>query len=162
MKTKLFLIFIAVLLFDGLVLPALFGIRESFLSLLLLVAPVVYIGSSKQCIICGLFFAFMLESVRGFELGSLAMPFLFTTSVIYLVQKVLDIRNTYNTRFSSGKFFFLALAATVFTYVFLFIYGRGRINADYLDPAAGFVMALEALVLIFIFNIIFSRKSDYQ
>ena len=148
---KLFIIFIAALVLDGSILPAFFGLRESFLSLLILVIPVLYMGSSGRLIAYGIIFAFISESWRGLNFGDMAIPFLFTTAVINLTQRFLDIKYTY----------LIALISVVSVYIFLFFYARGPINIEYFDPVIGLTIASEALILVFVFNIIFSKKTGY-
>jgi hypothetical protein len=159
---KLSLIFIAALLFDGLILPAFFGFRNSFLSLLILIVPILYIGSTRQSIVYGLAFSFISESLRGLDLGDLAIPFLFTAVVIYLTQPFLDIRYTYDTRFSLSKLAIIILMSVVVIYVFSFFFKQGSLNVDYFNSVAVLTIALEVLILVFVFNIVFNEKSDYQ
>ena len=148
---KLFIIFIAALVLDGSILPAFFGLRESFLSLLILVIPVLYMGSSGRLIAYGIIFAFISESWRGLNFGDMAIPFLFTTAVINLTQRFLDIKYTY----------LIALMSVISVYIFLFFYARGLINIEYFDPVIGLTIASEALILVFMFNFVFNKKNSY-
>lgn len=169
---KLSLIFIAALMLDGLILPAFFGLRESFLSLLVLIVPILYMGLTKHFIVYGLFFAFISESLRGLELGNLAIPFLFTAIVIYLAQRFLDIKYTYETRFGLEKSALVTLMSVAFMYVFSFFYRQGDVFDiltrlpdgqvfRYFDISSSLTIALEALMLVFVLNIVFNKKSDY-
>ena len=162
---KLTAIFISVLLLDGLVLPAFFGLRNSFLSLLLLVAPILYMGSKRQYVACGLFFSVILEMSKGLSLGILALPFLFTSVLIYLTRRYLNIQYTYETRFGLSKSALLAAISVAFVYVFSFFYGQGRIidisTFRYFDISSVLTIVPEALVLVFVFNVVFNKKSDY-
>lgn len=157
---KLCLIFLVVLIIDSLVLSAFFGLRESFLSLLVLVVPILYIGSTRRVIAYGLIFAFVSESLRGLKLGDLAIPFLFTAIVIYFVQRFLDIKYTYDTRFGLSKSALVALTSAVSIYIFSFFYKQG-VNLNYFDPVTALIIISEALMLVFAFNIIFNKKADY-
>ena len=148
---KLFIIFIAALVLDGSILPAFFGLRESFLSLLILVIPVLYMGSSGRLIAYGIIFAFISESWRGLNFGDMAIPFLFTAAVINLTQRFLDIKYTY----------LIALMSVISVYIFLFFYARGLINIEYFDPVIGLTIASEALILVFMFNFVFNKKNSY-
>lgn len=136
---------------DGLILPAFFGLKESFLSLLILVMPVLYMGSTGRLIAYGIIFAFISESWRGLNLGDMAIPFLFTVAVINLTRHFLDIKYTYLT----------ALMSVMSVYIFLFFYVHGLVNKAYFDPAIGLTMILEALILVFVFNVIFNKQTDY-
>ena len=154
-------IFIVAILLDGLILPAFFGLRESILSVLLLVVFILYIGFTQRDIILGLFFSIFLESFRGLNFGDLAIPFLFTVAIMFLVQRFLDIKYTYDARFNLGKSIMLALISAVFFYIFLFFYWQGDINITYFVRAVGLTVVLEALVLVFVFNVVFNKRSDY-
>jgi len=168
---KLFIIFLVVLVLDGLVLPAFFDLRESFLSLLILIVPVLYMGSTRRTVVYCLAFAFVSESLRGLHLGDLAIPFLFTALVIYLTQRFLDIKYTYDTRFVLGRSTFLAAMSVMFVYVFSFFFKQGDIieistyrnfGISSISPVVSATMVLEALILVFAFNVVFNKKSDYQ
>ena len=171
---KLFSIFIIVMIMDVLILPAFFGLRESFLTLLILIVPILYIGSTGQSVAYGLFFAFIYEFLRGLDLGTLVLPFLLTAVVIYSAQRFLDIKYTYEARFGFserdpyvigsrlGKSIFIALMSLIFIYIFSFFYRHGSVNLGYFDPTVGLTIALEALILVFVFNIVFNKKNDYQ
>lgn len=159
--TKLVIMFFAALVFDGLVLPAFFGFRESFLFLLFLMVPILYIGPAARSVSLGLFFAFISESLRGLELGSLALPFLFTVVIIYLTQRFLDIKYTHSARFGLAKSILIALMSVVFIFIFSVFYQRGGVNIGYFDPVIGLTIAVETLILVFVFNFVFNKKSDY-
>ena len=148
---KLLLIFAAGLALDGLILPAFFGFKESFLSLLILVMPVLYMGSTGRLIAYGIVFALISESWRGLNFGDMAIPFLFTAAVINLIQHFLDIKYAY----------LIALMSVMSVYIFLFFYAHGSINMAYFDPVIGLTMILEALILVFVFNVIFNKQTDY-
>ena len=159
---KLTAIFISVLLLDGLVLPAFFGFRENFLSVIALIMTTVYLGLTKNYIFFGLFFSLILESSRGLNFGVLAIPFLFTVLVIFLICRFLNIQYTYSDRFSLSKSALLVLMSVIFVYVFLFFYGRGSVNSEYFNLVIGLTMVLEATALILVFNVVFNKKSDYR
>ena len=169
---KLSLIFIAVLLFDGLVLPAFFGFRESFLSVLVLIMPILYLGLTKNYVFFGLFFSFILESFRGLNFGVLTIPFLFTVLVIFLIHRFLSIQYVHGDRFSLVKSASFVLISVAFVYVLLFFYGQG-VNFDILtrlpdvqvfrhfNIPSVLTIVSETLALIFVFNVVFSKKNDY-
>lgn len=161
MAIKFFIIFFAALAIDGLVLPALFNFRNSSLALLAVLLGVLYLGPQRQTIILGLSFSIVSEAFRGLNLGTLAIPFLFTAVIMYSVQKFLDIKYTHKTRFSLSRSFILASFSTVFVYVFLTFYKLGGANPGYFDPLIGLTIISEALFLIFIFSAVFNKKSDY-
>src|SRR3989344_3643683 len=159
---KFSLIFIAVLFLDGLVFPAFFGLRGSFLSLLVIVVPLLYMGPTKQYIIYGLFFSFVYESFRGLNFGDLMLPFLFIVMVTYLVQRIFDIKYTYDSRFSLGKSVLVALILVVLLSLLSLFYRHGSINMDYFNLTLNLTIVVETLILVSIFSIIFNKKSDYE
>ena len=158
---KLFIIFLVVLVLDGLILPAFFGFRNSFLSLLILTVPILYMGLTKRFIACGLVFAFISESLRGLELGVLALSFLFTVVIMYLIQRFLDIQYTYDTRLGFSRSVLIVLMSVAFIYVLSFFFKHGSVNMDYFNPIIILTIILETLTLVFVFNIVFNKKSDY-
>ncbi|OGN15298.1 MAG: hypothetical protein A3J47_01685 [Candidatus Yanofskybacteria bacterium RIFCSPHIGHO2_02_FULL_43_22] len=172
-EIKLTAIFAIVLALDGLILPALFGLRESFLSLLVLIVPILYIGPTTRSVSLGLFFAFISETLRGLDLGVLALPFLFVVVLIYLTQLFLDIKYTHNTRFGLGKSVLIALISVAFIYIFSVFYLIGltphlsresRIATtakSNFSKGAGLMIATETLLLVLVFNAVFNKKNDY-
>ena len=158
---KLFIIFILALMTDGLILPALFNFKNSSLALLAILLPILYMGPEKRTILWGLFFSITSESFRGLNLGTLAIPFLFTVVVICLAQRSLDIKYTYNDRFSLGRSVIVAFVSVAFVYIFSFFYGWGKVGTGFLSPVISLTIMLESLVLIFVFNIVFNNKNDY-
>ncbi len=160
MGFKLSIVIIGAFIIDGLVFPAFFGFRNSFLSLLALLLPVLYLGTKKRPVLYGLLFSVILEPFRGLSFGTLAIPFLLTVVVIYLVQMFLDIKHTYDTRFSLGKSVLLVLISTVLVYVFSIFYAWGDVSFYSFDPVIVLTIALEALILTLILSFIFNKK-DY-
>lgn len=161
MGFKLSLFFLVALFFDGLILPAFFGLRESFLSMLVLIVFILYLGPTQQFIIYGFAFALISESLRGLSVGDLAIPFLFTAAAIYLTQRFLDIKYTFDARFGLDKLALIVLTSVAFIYVFLFFYSYGGVNIEYFNPVISLVILLESMLLVFVFNIVFNKKSDY-
>lgn len=159
---KLFLIFLAVLIIDGLLLPAFFDFKNSLLSLLVLIVAILYLGPKARYIIYGVFFSAISEIFRGFNFGALSLPFLLTVVVIYLAQMFLDIKYTYDTRFNLGKLVLLASVSTAFSYLFLTFYKWGGVNEYYFNSIIGLTIILESLILVFVCKIVFNNKSDYS
>src|SRR3989344_5745600 len=142
---KLVAIFLVVLILDGLILPAFFGLRESFLSLLILIVPVLYMGSTRRTVVYCLAFVFVSESLRGLNVGDLAIPFLLTATIVYLIQRFLDIKCTYETRFGLSKSVLIATMSVVCLYIFSFFYKHGGVNIDYFNSVISVTIALEAM-----------------
>ncbi|OGN00642.1 MAG: hypothetical protein A3A98_02355 [Candidatus Staskawiczbacteria bacterium RIFCSPLOWO2_01_FULL_40_39] len=162
---KLLLIFVTALLFDGLLLPAFFNFRDSMLSLLVIIIAILYMGVQRQTIILGLSLSVLSELFRGLSLGTMAIPFLFTATLVYLTQRVLDIKYTHRARFSVGRSFILAVVSTIFVCIFsVFLFSLAGQNIEILSGGlfVGLTIILEALILIFVFNVAFNKNTDYR
>lgn len=140
------------------------------LALLVMFLPVLYLGFSKRLIIYGLFFSVISESFGGLDLGTLAVPFLFTAAVICLAQKFFDMKYAHDAGFNLSRSVFLALIMVPFIYTFSFFYKWGgiigisiyrNINISSVSSVVGLTIILEALALVFVFNVVFNKKSDY-
>ncbi|MBI3274273.1 MAG: hypothetical protein HYZ69_03960 [Candidatus Colwellbacteria bacterium] len=158
---KLALIFLGVIVADWFILPALFGFRDSFLSLIILILPVLYFGAEKRYILCGLFFSLVLEMFRGLNLGSLTLAFLFTAVLIYLFQTFLDVRHTYITRFNTGKLIVTSLLSVVFTNVFPVFY-NWKVDLLYFRIIPSATIFVETVGLVILFNLLFDKKSYFN
>lgn len=161
MGFKLFIMFAVVTTLDGLVLPAFLGFKESFLSILILVLTVLYLGCTKQNVVYGSIFSVVLESFKGLTVGTLAIPFLLTMALIYFIQRFVDIKYMPNQVVGLGKLTILAPVSTFLVYALLFFAGRGAINTEYFNAVIIFVTASEALMTVFIFNSIFNEKHGH-
>ena len=162
---KLLLIFVTALLFDGLLLPAFFNFRDSMLSLLVIIIAILYMGVQRQTIILGLSLSVLSELFRGLSLGTMAIPCLFTATLVYLTQRVLDIKYTHRARFSVGRSFILAVVSTIFVCIFsVFLFSLAGQNIEILSGGlfVGLTIILEALILIFVFNVAFNKNTDYR
>lgn len=159
--TKLFIVFIAALILDGLMFPAFLGWRDSLLSLLVPILAIIYIGPAKRYVFYGLFFYVVSEVLRGLNFGELMLPFLIAIIVTFLIQWFLDIKHTYDTRFIFGKLVLSASMLIALVYLVLFFYGYGRIDSGYFNPIIILTIVLEALALVFVFSFMFNKKSDY-
>lgn len=157
---KLFIVFLAALIVDGLIFPALFNFKNSLLSLLILIVTILYLGPRARYVVYGALFSVISEIFKGLNFGTLSAPFLLTVVVIYLAQMFLDIKYTYDTRFNWGKSVFLASVSAALIYLFLVFYQWGGISVHYFNPVIGLTVMLEAFALIFIFNVILNKK-DY-
>jgi len=161
MGIRLFAIFLGALIMDGIIFPTFFGFKESFLSLLILIMPILYLGPAKQYLVSGTLFSFILELLKGLNFGALIIPFLFTVFLIFVVQKFLDIKHTHNTRFNIISAVMLAAISTIFVYTFFIFYNYGSINKEYIDLKISLTIFIETLALIAVFNFIFNKKDDY-
>lgn len=146
---KLLLIFIAALTLDGLIFPALFGFKESLLSVLVIVMSLVFFGVTSRSVVYGLIFSIIYELAHGLNFGILVVPFLFTAVTAFFIQKFLDTKSKY----------FLALAPMVFAYLLLVFYNRGGISAGYFSPTVILIVVIESLTLAVIFSNIFGRNN---
>lgn len=161
MTLRIFLIFLAVLVLDGLILPALFGFRDSFLSLIILILPMLYFGTEKRYIFFGMFSAVILETFRGLNFGSLALPFLFTALLICLAQLFFDTRHTYITRFNVGKLVTTSLLTVIFFHIFSMFYGR-QVDLVYFRLVPNLVMLIETTILVMFFGLVFDKRNYFN
>lgn len=170
MSVRLLMVFVSALIFDGLLLPAFFGFRESVLSLLVPIMLVLYMGCAKRHVIYGLSFFIVSELSRGLDFGTLAIPFLLVVFLVYFVQKFLDLKYMPGTDPSVNKSILFASASILFIFLFSTIYGLSEmvlsenepssfLNRYSVDLAVNLTTISEALLVIFVFDRIFSNKT---
>lgn len=170
MSVKIFLVFISALTLDGLLLPALFDFKKSILSLLVPIVLILYMGCEKRYVVYGLFFSIISELFRGLDFGALALPFLLAVSLIYLVQTFLDIKHVSNVEIGMGRLILFVLASILFIFLFSTVYELNEmivsgkeppsfLNGYPLNLAVNLETVLEILLVIFVFDRIFSNKT---
>ena len=161
MDIKLVIVFIATLIIDSFLFPTFFGFQNSLLSILILLAPILYMGFYRRYVIWSFVFAAILELVRGFEFGAILIPFAFVLVIMYVMQQLLDIRYTYESRFNISKAILASFSTMVIVYLFIFIQNWGHFDLNYISPYLVTLTAIEAIVLTVIFNLIFNKRRDY-
>lgn len=86
-------LFLAVMFLDGIIFPALFGFRESFLTEIFLVVMLVYYKSDFWGLVLGVVLSGTAEFYWGLKLGTLVLPLLVSAGVFFLLNKFLNVRN---------------------------------------------------------------------
>jgi len=92
-KWLIFTLFLAVMLFDGIIFPAFFGLREGFLTIIFLVAILLFCEINTQGLIFGVILSGLAEFYWGLRLGVLILPFLVSVGVLFLLNLFFNIRN---------------------------------------------------------------------
>lgn len=116
MKTWLIVVlFLAGMFFDGIIFPALFGFRESFLTIVLITATFLYYGVNFRGVVIGVIFSAIAEFYWGLRLGELVLGFLASAGVLFLLNSFLNIRSRVFMFFSG------AVVIIVFWTVSLFV-----------------------------------------
>ncbi|HZZ99126.1 MAG TPA: hypothetical protein VFK07_00235 [Candidatus Paceibacterota bacterium] len=88
----LILIALMTILANGVLMPALFGLKENFLNLILLTALILVFGPRRWVIWFGIVFAFCVEFSSGLYLGSLVLPWLLAVWLWYLMTSVFSLK----------------------------------------------------------------------
>ena len=91
-KLKLILIFVFLLLLDGLILPGLFGFREGMLTIAFLLAILLNWGPTPGVLWLGSGVSLFLEFFWQFPIGSLLLMFLLAALTYYLISSVLSVK----------------------------------------------------------------------
>ena len=113
-KGLIILLFLAVVFVDGIVSPALFGFRESFLTIIFLVVILLYYKASLQGLILGILFSGLVEFYWGLKLGILILPLLASSGVFFLLSKFFNVRSMVSMIFSGVIMFVVFWGASVF------------------------------------------------
>lgn len=94
MKTWLVVVlFLASMFLDGIIFPALFGFRESFLTIIFLVVMLLYYEVNFEGLILGVAFSGLAEFYWGLKLGALILPLLASAGVFFLLNSFFNIRS---------------------------------------------------------------------
>ncbi len=92
-KWLIVVLFLAVMSLDGIIFPALFGFRESFLTIIFLVVMLLYYEVSLQGLVLGGALSGLAEFYWGLELGALILPLLLSAGAFFLLNKFFNIRS---------------------------------------------------------------------
>lgn len=90
-------LFLAGILVDGIIFPALFGFREGFLTIIFLVVMLLYYEVSIPSLIFGMVFAGLAELHWGLKTGVLVLPLFASAAVFFLLSKFFNIRSRFLT-----------------------------------------------------------------
>lgn len=86
-------LFLAIMFFDGIIFPALFGFRESFLTIVFLVIMLLYYEVDLTVLIMGAALSIVAEFYWGLELGTLILPLLASAGAFFLLNIFFNIRS---------------------------------------------------------------------
>lgn len=78
---------------DGIIFPALFGFRESFLTIIFLIAMLLYLEVDLRSLILGMVFSRFAEFYWGLKLGILMLPLLASVGAFFLLNRFFNIRS---------------------------------------------------------------------
>ena len=92
-KWLIVILFLAVMFLDGIIIPGLFGLRESFLTILFIVAMLLYCKAEPQALIIGVALSAWAEFYWGLKLGALMLSFLASAGAFFLLNKFFNIRS---------------------------------------------------------------------
>lgn len=92
-KRLIAVLFLGFILLDGIIFPALFGFRESFLTMIFLVVILLYHQVSLAGLIIGVVLSALAEFYWGLKLGTLILPLLASAGVFSLINRFFNIRN---------------------------------------------------------------------
>lgn len=85
-------LFLGLVIVDGVILPAVFGFREGFLSIAFLVFILLYIGDARGLVLSLIFSAF-LEFYWSLSFGSLILPCLISFGLLIFLNNVFYTKN---------------------------------------------------------------------
>lgn len=159
---KLFVIFILTLVLDGLILPALFGFKNSLFSIIFLFVTILFFGTEKQHIIYVLVFSIILELLKGLSLGNLASPLLIVIVLTAFAQRFFDIKYTYDTRFNFMKSAFISILSVVIFHAFAFLYKWKMVDIFFNSLSINLIILVEAMVLVLVFSLTFNDKKYFN
>ena len=108
-------LFLTGMFFDGIVFPALFGFRESFLTIVFIITTLLYYGINLHGMVIGVILSAAAEFYWGLRLGTLVLGFLASAGMLSLLNSFLNIRSKIFMFFSG------VIAIIVFWTVSLFV-----------------------------------------
>lgn len=85
--------FLMSMFFDGIILPAFFGIRSGFLTIIFLVALVLCCRVNFRSLVTGIIFSGLAEFYWGLKLGTLMLSFLAIAGLFVLLNTFFSIKN---------------------------------------------------------------------
>ncbi len=87
------ILFLAGIFLDGIIFPALFGFRESFLTAIFIVIMLLYYEVSLQGLVLGVVLSSLAEFYWGLKLGTLILPLLASAGAFFLLNRFFNIRS---------------------------------------------------------------------
>lgn len=91
-KWLMMILFLAAMFLDGIIFPAFFGFRESFLTIIFLVVMLLYHEVNLQNLVFGAVLSGIAEFYWGLKLGTLILPLLASAGAFFILNKFLNIR----------------------------------------------------------------------
>lgn len=149
---KIFLIslmFFISLVLDGLVFPALFGFKESFLTIIFLVSLLLYWGVNTFTIGYGVSAALVFELSRGLSPGSIILPFTMLGVFYYVLSIFLNIKAN-----SFSGFLLLGIFSILTVLTARILYGETQSFLIGIYPANVY-LALYSVPALFVYLAIF-------
>lgn len=158
-ELKIFLIFIGALFLDGLVLPALFGLQESFLVFITIILPLLYFSAAWRLMILGFALILGIEIYGGFPYGHVSIPYLATALLVSIAQNFFEVKYDYYSRFSPFRMIATSVLTVGAIYVFSAISSRSLVGS--FTPGMYAIILLETAVMIVLFGAVF-KKNDFD
>ncbi|GEM_PF-5556427 len=85
-------LFLVTMLLDGIIFPALFGFKESFLTVIFIVAMFLYQKADFQSLVLGVALSGLAEFYWGLKFGTLVGSLLASAGAFFLLNKFFNIR----------------------------------------------------------------------
>ncbi len=85
-------LFFATIILDGIFLPGIFGIKESFLTIVFIVALLFFQETDLSSLVFGTLLSGSAEFYWGLSFGVLMIPFLFSAGILALLKQFLNVR----------------------------------------------------------------------
>ena len=101
------ILFLACMFLDGIIFPALFGFRESFLTIIFLVVMLLYHEVSFASLVIGVAFSGLAEFYWGLRMGVLILPLLLSAVGFFLLNKFFNVRSRILMIFSGVVMFII-------------------------------------------------------
>jgi hypothetical protein len=92
-KWLIAVLFLGAMFLDGIVFPGLFGFRESFLTIIFLVAVLLYYKADFRGLVFGIVLSGLVEFYWGLRLGALILPLLASAGTFFLLNSFFNIRS---------------------------------------------------------------------
>ncbi len=87
------ILFFMSLFFDGIIFPAFFNFTESFLTIIFVVAMLLFCGTNVRGLALGMVFSGLAEFYWGLKLGVLVLPLLVSAGIFFLLDSFFDIKS---------------------------------------------------------------------
>jgi len=107
------LLFLAALFFDGIISPALFGFRESFLTIIFLIVMLLSFEVNPRSLVTGVILSGVAAFYWGLKPGVLIFPLLASAGVLFLLNSFLNIKSKALMILSGGVMFIVFWGASV-------------------------------------------------